>query len=392
MTKVLIAGGGIGGLTAAACLLRAGFEVELYEQAPELSEIGAGIQMSANPTRVLYDLGLAEQLDAVAVRPAAYRFVIYDSADVLQQIVMGDTYVERHGVPYYVLHRSDFLKILEDKVRALNPDVIHLNSAVEGFSESDHAVQLRLSDGRTAMGDVLIGADGIKSVVRSQIVGETPAHYTGDVAWRVTVPMEGLPQNDEPHTVDIWVGPSRHAVSYPIRAGHLMNFVGVVEFDEWSEESWISKHPWENFKQDFEGWHPKIQAIIDAADHDNCFRWALNDRAPISNWSTSRATLMGDAAHPTLPYMAQGAAMAIEDAAVLTRALQTAADVPAALDLYERNRVDRAARIVNESSANRGLFHHDSPEELRRAFSERDISAERTAGLFSYNPLTVELT
>ena len=392
MTKVLIAGGGIGGLTAAACLLQAGIDVEIYEQAPELSEVGAGIQMSANPTRVLYDLGLAEELDAVSVRPSAHRFVIYDSCDVLQQIEMGDMYVERHGVPYYVLHRADFLDILERKVRALNANVIHLNSTVEGFAESADGVEIRLSDGRTVTGDVLIGADGIKSAVRSQIVGETPAHYTGDVAWRVTVPMEGLPQNDEPHTVDIWVGPTRHAVSYPIRSGKLMNFVGVVEFDEWSEESWISKHPWENLKKDFAGWHPKIQAFIDDADHDNCYRWALNDRAPISNWSTPRVTLMGDAAHPTLPYMAQGAAMAIEDAAVLTRALQAADDIPGALDLYQRNRVDRTARVVNESSANRGLFHHDSPEELRRAFSGRDISAERTAWLFSYNPLTVELT
>jgi len=391
MTKVLIVGGGIGGLTAAACLLKVGIDVEIYEQAPELSEVGAGIQMSANPTRVLYDLGLAEELDAVSVRPSAYRFVIYDSSDVLQEIQMGDTYVQRHGVPYYVLHRADFLDILERKVRVLNADVIHLNSMAEGFTESGDGVELRLSDGRTVTGDVLIGADGIKSVIRSQIVGETPAHYTGDVAWRVAVPMDGLPQNEEPHTVDIWVGPTRHAVSYPIRSGNLMNFVGVVEFDEWSEESWISKHPWEKLKNDFTGWHPKIQAIIDATDHDNCFRWALNDRTPIRNWSTRHVTLMGDAAHPTLPYMAQGAAMAIEDAAVLTRALQAADDIPAALDLYQRNRIDRSARVVNESSANRGLFHHDSPQALRAAFSERDISAERTAWLFSYDPLTVDL-
>ena len=391
MTKVLIVGGGIGGLTAAACLLKVGIDVEIYEQAPELSEVGAGIQMSANPTRVLYDLGLAEELDAVSVRPSAYRFVIYDSSDVLQEIQMGDTYVQRHGVPYYVLHRADFLDILERKVRVLNADVIHLNSMAEGFTESGDGVELRLSDGRTVTGDVLIGADGIKSVIRSQIVGETPAHYTGDVAWRVAVPMDGLPQNEEPHTVDIWVGPTRHAVSYPIRSGNLMNFVGVVEFDEWSEESWISKHPWEKLKNDFTGWHPKIQAIIDATDHDSCFRWALNDRTPIRNWSTRHVTLMGDAAHPTLPYMAQGAAMAIEDAAVLTRALQAADDIPAALDLYQRNRIDRSARVVNESSANRGLFHHDSPQALRAAFSERDISAERTAWLFSYDPLTVDL-
>jgi salicylate hydroxylase len=391
MTKVLIVGGGIGGLTAAACLLKVGIDVEIYEQAPELSEVGAGIQMSANPTRVLYDLGLAEELDAVSVRPSAYRFVIYDSSDVLQEIQMGDAYVQRHGVPYYVLHRADFLDILERKVRVLNADVIHLNSMAEGFTESGDGVELRLRDGRTVTGDVLIGADGIKSVIRSQIVGETPAHYTGDVAWRVAVPMDGLPQNDESHTVDIWVGPTRHAVSYPIRSGNLMNFVGVVEFDEWSEESWISKHPWEKLKNDFTGWHPKIQAIIDATDHDNCFRWALNDRTPISNWSTRHVTLMGDAAHPTLPYMAQGAAMAIEDAAVFTRALQAADDIPAALDLYQRNRIDRSARVVNESSANRGLFHHDSPQALRAAFSERDISAERTAWLFSYDPLTVDL-
>jgi salicylate hydroxylase len=391
--KILIAGGGIGGLAAAACLLKAGIDVDIYEQAPELAEVGAGIQMSANPTRVLYDLSLQEEMDTLGYRPETYRFVIYSTSEVLQQIQMGDAYVKKHGVPYYVIHRADFLKILEDKVRALKPDCIHLNSTVTGFRESATGVELHLADGSKIEGDALIGADGIKSPIRSQIVGEQPAHYTGDIAWRIIVPMSSLTKEDEISTVDIWPGPGRHAVTYPIRSGKMMNFVGVVAYQGLSEESWTAKRPWSELKADFDGWHPRITRIIDAADKDQCFRWALNNRKPVEGWSTDRATLLGDAAHPTLPYMAQGAAMAIEDAAVLCRTIQSESSVSAAFDLYQRNRYERTAKIVNESSANRGLFRRNSPEELKEAFAARgDISAERTAWLFSYDPITVELT
>lgn len=389
--KVLIAGGGIGGMTAALCLLRAGFQVRVFEQAAELGEIGAGIQISANAGRVLAHLGLMDRLEAVASRPERYRFALYDSGEVLQEIPLGDSYAARHGVPYLTVHRADYHALLAEAVAALDPEAVRLNAAVAGYEEDSRGVSLRLADGSSHRGDVLIGADGIKSAVRGQMLGVAPPHYTGDAAWRVLVARDDLPAGHPTDRVTVWVGPHRHAVTYPVRGGALMNFVGCVEDENWREDSWTAKRPWEDMKRDFEGWHDEIQAILDAADRDACFRWAMNNRPPVDNWSTARVTLLGDSAHPTLPYMAQGAAMAVEDAAVIARALKSEAEPGAALDLYQRNRLDRTARIVTESSANRKLFHLPTLDDLRQAFAKRDLSAERGAWLFSYDPTRVEL-
>jgi salicylate hydroxylase len=191
--------------------------------------------------------------------------------------------------------------------------------------------------------------------------------------------------------MSVWMGPGRHAVCYYLRGGSLLNFVGLVETDEVSEESWTARYPWETLKADFEGWHRDIQEIIDRADRNACYRWSLFYRPPIAKWSTRRVTMLGDAVHATLPYLAQGAAMAIEDGAVLTRALASTNEVADALQLYERNRIERTSRIVNGSGANRTLFHMSDQAELRRAFANRDEGRARNEWLYSYNPLTVEL-
>ncbi|NQV61055.1 MAG: FAD-dependent monooxygenase [Alphaproteobacteria bacterium] len=391
MKKILIAGGGIGGMTAAACLLKAGFHVQVFEQAPNLGEVGAGIQLSANPMRVLRHLGLVERLEQTGVRPTSYQFKMFDTAEVLQEIPLGDGYVDRHGVPYLSVHRADLLDALIGAVRALKSDAVTLNANATDFSENKDGVTLHFQDGGEARGDVLIGADGIKSMVRAKILGPTPVHYTGDQSWRILVPAARLAPGMRPDTVNICVGPGKHGVVYPIRRDGLVNMVGCVEYETWDDESWTARRPWAEMKADFAGWHENIQAIIDNADRDECYRWAMNNRPPVENWSTARTTLMGDAAHPTLPYMAQGGGMAIEDGAVIARALQQEDDVGEALDLYQRNRLARTARIVNESSANRNMFHLPSEAALREAFAQRDMNAERTAWLFSYDPMTVEL-
>lgn len=389
--RILVAGGGIGGLTAAATLLQAGFEVVVFEQAPVLAEVGAGIQVSANAGRVYRSLGLLEAVEAAGVLPDAYHFRIFDSGEILQTIPLGAGYRERHGVPYVTIHRADLHRLLVDKVRSLDPGAVRTGCAVASFAEDEDGVTVTLADGATERGAALIGADGIKSVVRRGIAGPDEAAYTGDAVWRVMVPMDRLPPEHRWGSTDIWAGPGRHAVTYALRGGALMNLVGCVEHAQWEDESWTTPRPWAEMRADFEGWHPMITTIIDAADRDQCFRWALRDREPIRDWSSARVTLLGDAAHPTLPYMAQGAAMAVEDAAVLARALSRGPDVPSAIALYQRNRVDRTARIVNESRANRGLFHLPDVDALRAAFKKRDMNAERSAWLFSYDPTTVEL-
>ncbi|MBL4756336.1 MAG: FAD-dependent monooxygenase [Rhizobiales bacterium] len=390
--KILIAGGGIGGITAALCLVRAGFEVQVFEQANELGEVGAGIQLSANAIRVLEYLGLREKLAEIAAQPIRYEFKIFDTAEVLQKIPLGDTHSKKHGAPYLQFHRADLLAVLVQKAHDVSPSLVHLGKTVTGFDEDEQGVTLKFSDGTTEHGDILIGADGIKSAVRAQIAGDTVPEYTGQVAWRVMVPTSDLPKDFMELITEIWVGPGKHAVVYFLRRGELLNFVGAVDHAEWSEEGWTVKYPWSDMKKDFEGWHPNIQTILDAADHDMCFRWALNNRPPIKNWSTDRATLLGDAAHATLPYMAQGAAMAIEDGAVLARALKASDDVNECLQIYQNSRIERTTKIVNESSANKKLFHLNSTQELKAAFAKRDISSERSNWLFSYDALNEKLS
>jgi len=389
--KILIAGAGLGGLAAASFLMKEGHDVEVYEQAPQLEEVGAGIQISANAMHALRHLGLEEAITKVGVRPGAYVFRLHDTGEEIQRFALSDEHERLHGAPYTQLHRADFHNILADRARAFNPDVVRLNRRATGFAESADGVTLHFADGSSAAGDLLIGADGLKSVVRKQIVGEVPATYTGDAAWRITVPIERLPPNFLEQVMSVFMGPGGHVVIYYLRAGALLNFVGIVETDEVSDESWTVKMPWEQLKADYAGWHPVIQTVIDKADKDKCYRWSLHNRLPISNWSTARATLLGDSAHATLPYLAQGAVMAIEDGAVLARALNMESDIAAALQLYQRNRIDRTSRIVLQSTANRRLFHLSSEAEIRAEFAKRDEGKERNTWLYSYNPLTVEL-
>jgi salicylate hydroxylase len=390
--KILVAGAGLGGLTAASCLMKAGHKVEIYEQAPRLGEIGAGIQISANAMHVLRDLGLEQDIRAVGVHPAAYVFRLFDSGEEIQRFSLAEEHESTHGAPYTQLHRADLHDILARKAQQMDANVVHLNKKVVGYVEHEESVEVRFEDGASARGDLLIAADGLKSPIRAQMLCAAVATYTGDAAWRITVPVERLPKDTLEKAMSVFVGPGRHAVCYYLRGGALLNFVGCVETGEISEESWTVKFPWDKLKADYRGWNPAIQAIIDAADRDACYRWSLHNRPPAPHWSTGRVTLLGDAAHPTLPYLAQGAAMAIEDGAVLTRALSMRDSIPDALQLYQRNRIERTSKIVAQSTDNRELFHLPSEEAIRAAFAKRNQGADRNSWLYSYNPLTVALT
>jgi len=389
--RILIAGAGLGGLAAAANLLEAGHDVSVYEQAPQLGEVGAGIQMSANAMHVLRNIGVADAIVNIGVKPGAYVFRTFDTTEIIQRFALAEEHERLHGAPYVQIHRADLHEILAARVLALKPSAIHLNHRVSGFNETDTGVTLNFANQASASGDMLIGADGLKSVIRQQIGGAVPATYTGDGAWRLTVPVERLPKDFMEPVMSVIMGPGKHVVMYYLRAGQLLNFVGLVETKDVQEESWTAKFPWETLKADFAGWHEMVQTVIDRADRDACYRWPLHGRPHISKWSTQRVTILGDAAHPTLPYLAQGAVMAIEDGAILRRTLAGNATIADAIRQYERNRMNRTQRIVDQSSANRKLFHLHSVEESRTAFAKRDEGKDRNAWLYSYNPLTVEL-
>ncbi|MBX6319696.1 FAD-dependent monooxygenase [Pigmentiphaga sp.] len=387
----LIVGAGIGGLTAAACLLQRGLPVRVFEQAPALGEVGAGVQSSANAVKVLYDLGLREALEQTVVRPQSFEFRRFDTGELMHRIPLGQEHERRHGAPYFHIHRADLHDLLARAVLKMDPESIVLGARADRFEENEHGVTLHLADGRRVSGDVLVGADGIKSTIRAQILGPTPVSYTGDIAWRAVIPTDRLPPDIMDTVSAVWCGPKKHAVMYYLRARKLLNFVGLVEYPHPENESWTQKRPWIDLKADFEGWHPTIQMVIDAIDRDGCYRYALNHRTPVHNWSTARATLLGDAAHPTLPYLASGAAMAIEDGAVLARCLAAIDNVSDALQSYQNGRLERTAAVVHESARNRDLYRIEDEAEMRRAFHEKNMNKTRSEWLYSYDPLTVPL-
>lgn len=390
--EIAVIGAGLGGLAAAAALLQQGHRVRVYEQSPQLAEVGAGIQMSANAMKVLDRLGLRRVLEPVAVRPLAFEFRRFDSGEMLHRLPLGEAHEQRHGAPYFQLHRADLHGALQQAVRALDAGALVLGARATRIAETDDGVRIALHGGAEVQAELVVGADGIKSVVRQHVLAELGVDrpmFTGQVAWRLTVPTERIPPELRTDVVStIWCGPRNHAVTYYLRAGALLNFVGCVE-REWEmgeEESWTARRPWQELNADYRGWHPMVRAVVEHAERDQCFRWALNNRVPSQRWSSARVTLLGDAVRATLPYMAQGAAMAIEDAAVLARALALPLPLAERLRRYEAHRAPRAARVVRESTEMGELYHIVDARQMREAFALRDIARSRNEWLYPYDP------
>lgn len=366
--KILVAGAGIGGLTAALCLHKTGHQVQLLEQAAEFSEVGAGIQCGANAIRVLDYLGLKDQIEAIAVDPLRADFREHKTGAVLHSLPFGQDYAQRHGAPYLHVHRADLHRILSNAFNARAASAVTFNATVASYSEQDDKVTVQTEDGRQFEGDCLVAADGVKSVIRDQLLGHREPVFTGNIAWRGVVPADRLPADFMEKTVSNFVGPNKHMVIYYLRQQQLVNFVGVVESDYWAQDSWTQKAPWQELKNDFAGWHPAVQVVIDAVDKDECYRWALHNHQSFSHWSSARVTLLGDAAHATLPFMASGAAMAIEDGRILQRSLDQVSNVEQGLKLYQRNRLARTAKVQAMSMQMGRLYHIKKPFLLRWAF------------------------
>ena len=385
--EIGIVGGGIGGLAAALSLQQAGFDVHVYEQAGTLGEVGAGIQVSPNASRILHRLGLADELAALGVRPLAWHQRRWDGGRTLLRSPLGDAVVEAFGFPHYQMHRADVLSTL---VQALDDGRVHVGHRFTGFAERGNRVEAQFGNGTRIEVDLLVGADGIHSAVRGALFGPESPRFTGCVAYRGLVPAERLRHLELEVTAQVWMGPGKHFVHYFVQNRKLVNFVALVEQDTWTRESWTDRGEVADALAAFEGWHPQVREILGAVDET--FVWALFDRPPLERWSVGRVTLLGDSCHAMLPFMAQGAAQAIEDGASLSACLGTAGpdDVPGALRRYEALRLPRTSRVQAMSTRNKARFHlPDGPEQeerdARMADGSTDWSMEAVAWIYGHD-------
>jgi len=351
-TKVVIVGGGIGGLTAALALLQRGIDVEVYEQSSVLKEAGAGVQIGSNGTRVLYALGLRDALAQVQVVPSGREIRHWRTGETWNWFDLGATTAKRYGTPHVMLHRGDLLCLLAEAVQRLKPDAISLSRKCVAVGQTADRAEAKFADGHVAMADFIVGADGIHSQVRATLFGAGRAEFTGCVAWRGLVAMDRLPSHLARMVGTNWLGPRGHVLHYPVRRGEIMNFIAIVERDDWQVESWTVEGSKGELADDFYGWHEDVHILIDRLDTP--YKWALMVRGPMERWTQGRITLLGDACHPTLPFLGQGAVMAIEDAYVVAACLSKYANEPmAALDRYQDIRRERTAAVVRKAHENR---------------------------------------
>jgi salicylate hydroxylase len=354
---VAIVGAGIGGLSAALALGRRGFTITVLEQAAALGEIGAGLHLSPNGLKVLEELGLGAALAAVAARPQAIATRHFASGEPNFETALGAAFESRFGAPFWSFHRADLHAVLTAAVAAAPTIRIELGQRVVGVTEHGEQIDLECLGGRRFSADVAVIADGVHSELRNQLHGETGVRYTGHVAYRGMAALNALGVGVIEPKLNIWVGPGRHFVAYPVRRGELINYVALVEEDGWLDESWTTRADQRQLAAAFVGWHAPVQRLIEMTARGECYKWALLGRDPLPRWAHGRTTLLGDAAHPMVPYLAQGAVMAVEDAWVLAACLARGADVAAGLSAYEDARRERTAR-VQAAAWEQGRLNH----------------------------------
>lgn len=351
--RIVIVGAGLGGLAAACALRQRGFEVELYERASQLGEVGAGVQVGPNCFKVLRALGLEDALRRNAFEPTNHVSLKWDDASLRFRVPMKGVHAAEHGAPYMTAHRADLHAILREPIPERS---IHLGMhCVEAVSVDGHALA-RFADGAEVEADVVIGADGIRSVIRQQLFGADEPRFTEMMCWRCMVPMEFVPARVgpggsvtlEPGEYFAWLGPNGHVICYPIGDGSMVNiFAGHVS-EDWVEESWSVPSSREELIAAHAGWNEALLDMFARVEH--CFKWGIFDRDPRHEWTRGRVTLLGDAAHPTMPTLAQGANMAIEDGYVLAHNfMRHDGDIDAALKGYVAERQPRTSRITLQS-------------------------------------------
>jgi salicylate hydroxylase len=387
--RIAIIGGGIAGLAAAVALHRRGIEVAVYEQAPALSEIGAGVQMTPNAMNALRLLGLEQGAMAVAFEPESQILRSWKSGRVIYRAPIRGVFRDRFGAPLCSFHRTDLLAVLAAPL----PDrAIRLNARCVAVEPGKASAAAHFADGSTIEADIVVGADGIHSLVRTTLFGADAPRFTGCICWRGLVPVDRIPPGlIEPSSLN-WMGPHGHVVHYYVRRGEMVNFVAIHDTDEWTEESWIREGDRNELMATYARWNDKLLRLFECSD--KYFKWGLFDREPLPQWTKGRVTLLGDSAHAMLPFLAQGAAMGIEDGCVLAELVaRLPDDLDEALRRYQSLRVPRTRRAVIGSRERAKLNHLPSRwarvkrdiEYMARRMLYPDGTAHRVAWLYGYD-------
>ena len=379
-----IIGAGIGGMTLALGLLQGGRKVRVYEQAPELGEVGAGLSISPNASKGLGYLGLLPFMDEHSNRPQR-NYVFHGQTNEELVCINRQTDIEKYKGEYFQIHRADFHAELVRRVKALDPDAISLNHMLKDAKPSRNGVMLSFSNGEAIKPELVIGADGLKSVIRDKVFEYFEPEFTSLMAWRGLIPAETVPDIFVDPVSRVWVGPARTFVTYPIRHKNLVNIVAFAQAKQWTEEGWTVRADINEMVEAFDGYVEEVQMLIGAMPETNLFRWGLFSRKPLKSLVKGSIALIGDAAHPMLPWFGQGASSSIEDAVVLARCLLKYNDETEGLARYNDIRCERVTFLQRESNAGTERMQSFNPYSLRDA-PRRD---EDALGIFKFDPATV---
>lgn len=392
--KIAIVGGGIGGLTVALALSESAHDITVFERSAGIREIGAGVQISPNAGRLLHSLGLGAAYSEISVHPHRVVLRRWEDDSIIRATDLDEGFITQHRVPLANVARNELVEILGDAVAARSNIAMKFSAHVVAVEPGDSASVVQFSDGSSQSFDIVIGADGIHSVVRPCVGGVDKPRFSGSAAYRALVPRSAV--EDLPIDVTNRMGPDRHVVSYFIgRNRSHLNLVCISPEDSWETESWTEQGTKEDLYSRFEGWSPDFLSLLGRVE-EPIFRWALYDREPLEKWGMGTTTLLGDACHPMLPFMAQGSCQAIEDAIVLARCLKeaTTSDAAIALRRYEDARQGRTAQVQTSSLMNRDLFHMaDGQEQKDRdlIFSISPPGMSILDWVYEYDALTVSI-
>ena len=386
--NIAIVGAGIGGMSCALGLSRNGFNVTVFEQAPELSEVGAGLTITPNATKGLNYLNLGDGIKSVGMAHTNQGVRHFETGEMIVPLERGEKMMLKYGAYQFQAHRADVHNLFIDAMREHPESKIYVDHRLTGLVEKNGGVELIFNHNEKYEFDFVIGADGNRSTVRSIIIGDDDPEFAGYVAWRGLVPTAELSEDDfDECGSSAFIAPGRVFARYLVRNGELYNYAAFLVTDEWAEEGWAIPSDIDLVMEIFSDYNDQVKNIIRATPRDELFKWGIFARAPSDNWSSEYSTLLGDAAHPLEPFMGQGASMAIEDGVVLSRIIADSSTQSEIVDRYQKARIERA-HFVTEHSKKAGMrFTGRTPDD----YSKEDHKNEEELGLFHYDPSSVEI-